>query len=317
MCGYSNWVRKSRVRGTIALVGLLLTGACASGAVRSADQSVSPAGYGGERAEELRHYSNSRAMGHVRALARKIGPRVRAKPAEWKASRYVRREFESYGYETKVQKFSVDGGTSRNVIAWWPEAMKYGLVVGGHMDTVRRSPGANDNASGVAVILEMARISANRDPARFVRFVAFGAEEYGTNGQHHNGSQVYVNRLGKEGRRRLGGMVSIDMIGQGRPLLAATTGIAPGVVARTVYNKMRDKVAMSYRITCDCSDNGPFERAGIPAVLLWSGLEPNHHEPTDTVANLNPKHVKRTGLGFRYFLKRVDLDMIRRFRRAR
>jgi hypothetical protein len=317
MCGYSNWVRKSRVRGTIALVGLLLTGACASGAVRSADQSVSPAGSGGETAEELRHYSNSRAMGHVRALARKIGPRVRAKPAEWKASRYVRQEFESYGYETKVQKFSVDGGTSRNVIAWWPDAKKYGLVVGGHMDTVRRSPGANDNASGVAVVLEMARISANRDPARFVRFVAFGAEEYGTNGQHHNGSQVYVNRLGKEGRGRLGGMVSIDMIGQGRPLLTATTGMAPEVVARTVYNKMRDRVAMSYRITCDCSDNGPFERAGIPAVLLWSGLEPNHHEPTDTVANLNPKHVKRTGLGFRYFLKRVDLDMIRRFRRAR
>ena len=271
----------------------------------------------GEGPAELRHYSNARSMRHVRKLAGKIGPRVRAKPAEWKASKYVRGKFESYGYETKVQKFSVDGGTSRNVVAWWPGAKKYGFVVGGHMDTVRHSPGANDNASGVAVVLEMARISANRQPARFVRFVAFGAEEYGTNGQHHNGSQVYVNRLGRDGRKRLGGMVSIDMIGKGRPLIAATTGLAPQIVARAVYNQMRDKVAMSYQITCDCSDNGPFERAGIPAVFLWSGSEPNHHEPTDTVANLNRKHVKRTGLGFRYFLKQLDLDMIRRFRRAR
>jgi hypothetical protein len=315
-------VRKSRIKGAIALVGLLLAAACA-GVVEGSDsldvagQSVTPVGTGGETAEELGRYSNSRAMRHVRALARRIGPRVRAKPAEWKASKYVRQKFESYGYETKVQKFSVDGGTSRNVVAWWPEAKKHGLVVGGHMDTVRRSPGANDNASGVAVVLEMARISANREPSRLVRFVAFGAEEYGTNGEHHNGSQVYVNRLGKEGRRLQGGMVSIDMIGQGRPLLAATTGMAPEVVARTVHNKMRDKVAMSYRITCDCSDNGPFERAGIPAVVLWSGSEPNYHEPTDTVANLNAKHVRRTGHGFRYFLKQVDLDMIRRFRRAR
>ena len=307
----------------MGLAGLLLTAACANGdhgsdRTRGSErflEAPAVAAVGG--AEGLGHYSNARSMRHVRALARKIGPRVRAKPAEWKASRYVRREFEDYGYETKVQKFSVDGGTSRNVVAWWPGAQRYGFVVGGHMDTVRRSPGANDNASGVAVVLEMARISANRQPSRFVRFVAFGAEEYGTNGQHHNGSQVYVNRLGRDGRKRLGGMVSVDMIGKGRPLLAATTGMAPQVVARTVYNKMQDKVAMSYQITCDCSDNGPFERAGIPAVFLWSGSEPNHHEPTDTVANLNPRHVKRTGLGFRYFLKQLDLDMIRRFRRAR
>ncbi|MGH2699284.1 MAG: M28 family metallopeptidase, partial [Actinomycetota bacterium] len=208
-------------------------------------------------------------------------------------------------------------GTSRNVVAWWPNALKYGLVVGAHMDTVRHSPGANDNASGVAVLLEMARISAGRSPARFVRFVAFGAEEYGTNGQHHNGSWVYVNRLRRKGRQRLGGMVSIDMIAKGRPLIAATTGMAPRVTARTVYNKMRAKVRMSYQITCDCSDNGPFERAGIPSVFLWSGFEPNHHEPTDTVRNLKPKDIKRTGRGFRHFLKQVDGSMIRRFRRAR
>ena len=305
------------------LAALFLATGCGEGAIGSTPDrgvhrtSATFEATGTRLGDELRHYSNKRAMKHVRALAVGIGSRVRAKPAEWKASRYIARKFRSFGYETRVQKFSVDGGTSRNVVAWWPEANKYGMVVGGHMDTVRRSPGANDNASGVAVVLEMARISANREPARHVRFVAFGSEEYGTNGQHHNGSQVYVNRLGTRGRRRLGGMTSIDMVGNGRPLIAATTGMAPQVVARTVHNKMQDKVAMSYRITCDCSDNGPFERAGIPGVFLWSGFEPHHHEPTDTVANLEPRDVRRTGIGFRYFLRQVDRDMIRRFRRAR
>jgi hypothetical protein len=265
---------------------------------------------------ELAPYSNKRAMRHVRVLARRIGPRVRARPAEWRASKYIRRRFETYGYQTKIQRFSVDGGTSRNVIAWWPGAHRNGFVVGGHMDTVRRSPGANDNASGIAVVLEMARISADRRPARFVRFVAFGSEEYGTNGEHHNGSQVYVNRLGKRRRQRLGGMVSIDMVGNGRPLIAARTGMAPQVVARTVHDKMQRKVAMSYQVTCDCSDNGPFERAGIPSVFLWSGPEPNHHEPTDTVANLRRRDLRRTGIGFRFFLEKLDGGMIRRFRRA-
>jgi aminopeptidase YwaD len=304
---------------SLILVALLVMSACADApssappvAIETRSTSLATG------ADDLpRLYSNKQAMRHVKALARGIGPRVRAKNNEWRAARYIRQKFESYGYQTKVQKFSVDGGTSRNVIAWWPDSMKLGLVVGAHMDTVRRSPGANDNASGVAVMLEMARASAGRSPSRFVRFVAFGAEEYGTNGQHHNGSQVYVNRLGPEGRQRLGGMVSIDMVAKGRPLIAATTGMAPRVTARTVYNQMRKKVGMSLRTTCDCSDNGPFERAGIPGVFLWSGFEPNHHEPSDTVRNLKPKDLQRTGRGFRFFIKQVDLDMIRRFRRAR
>ena len=258
-------------------------------------------------------------MKHVRRLAGAggIGVRVRSKPGERAGARYIRRKFDALGYKTRMQKFSVDGGTSRNVIAWWPDATRYGLVVGAHMDSVPGSPGANDNASGVAVMLEMARIAAGRTPVRFARFVAFGSEEYGTNGKHHVGSWVYVNRLGKEGRRRLGGMVSIDMIADGRPLITGTSGIGPKVVARTVFNKMSKKVRMTYRTLCDCSDHGPFERAGIPAAFLYSGLEPNYHKPSDKPRNLRKRDLKRTGRGVRFFFKHIDAGMIRRFRRAR
>jgi hypothetical protein len=332
MEGYSNGVQIAAMKLGALLAAVVVSAACAGAGSTNAPtpsletvENPSPAAHtsasagGTERDfsnEELAVYSNKRAMEHIRTLA-DIGPRVRAKTSEYKASKYIRATLRDYGYTIKVQKFSVDGGTSRNIVAWWPGAKRYGLVVGAHMDTVRGSRGANDNASGVAVMLEMARISVGRTPARFVHFVAFGSEEYGTNGEHHNGSQVYVNRLGVEGRKRLGGMASIDMIGNGRPLIAGTAGIGPEITARTIYNKMKQKVGMSYRTVCDCSDNGPFERAGIPGAFIWSGFDDYYHSPSDTVGNLKPRHVRRTGRGFRFFLKHVDLDMVRRFRRGR
>lgn len=264
----------------------------------------------------IERFSTRAAMAHVRALAADIGVRVRTRRGETKAARYVKAKLEHFGYRTNVQRFEVDGDTSRNVVAWWPGAKRYGLVVGGHMDTVAKSPGANDNASGVAVMLEIARRIAGKQQSRFIKFVGFGSEEYGRDGAHHVGSQVFVNRLGSEGRQRLAGMISIDMIADGRPLITATAGIGPAVVARTLYRKLDAAgIGAVYRVTCDCSDNGPFERAGIPAAFLWSGSEPDYHSPSDTVANMEKRDLGRTGRGVRAFVRDVDLQMVRRFRR--
>ncbi len=266
--------------------------------------------------DALSPFYQRRAMKHVRALARRIGVRVRATGGEYRGSRYIASHLRDLGYRVRIQKFDVDGRTSRNVIARAPGAVRYPFVIGAHMDTVRRSPGANDNASGVAVMLEIARVVRNRSQEEFVEFVAFGSEEYGRNGAHHVGSQVFVNRLGGRGRRMLPGMVSVDMIADGRPLIDGTAGIGPRVVARTLLRKIRDaNIRVVYRTTCDCSDNGPFERAGIPAAFLWSGFEPNYHSPSDTVANLRPADLDRPGRAVRAFVKDLDRGMLRRFRR--
>ena len=265
--------------------------------------------------DPLPSFSQDRAMNHVRALARRIGVRVRATGRERRGARYVANKLRGFGYNVYIQRFDVDGGTSRNVIARWPGSMRYPFIVGAHMDSVRRSPGANDNASGVAVMLEIDRLVKNRSQAEFVKFIAFGSEEYGTDGRHHVGSQVFVNRLGPRGRRLLPGMVSVDMIADGRPLIDGTAGIGPRVVARTMLRKMRAAhINVVYRTTCDCSDNGPFERAGIPAAFLWSGTEPNYHSPSDTVRNLRPDDLFRTGRGVRAFVRDLDRAMIARFR---
>jgi Iap family predicted aminopeptidase len=255
-------------------------------------------------------------MNHVRALARDIGVRVRATRRERRGARYIAAKLRGFGYEVRVQRFGVDGRTSRNVIAHWPGSMRYPFIVGAHMDSVRRSPGANDNASGVAVMIEIARLVKGRSQAQFLKFVAFGSEEYGTDGRHHVGSQVFVNRLGRRGRRMLAGMVSVDMIADGRPLIDGTAGIGPRVVARTLLRKIRAaNVRVVYRTTCDCSDNGPFERAGIPAAFLWSGWESNYHSPSDKVRNMRRNDLRRTGRAVRAFVKDLDRDIIARFRR--
>ncbi|HEU4480311.1 MAG TPA: M28 family peptidase, partial [Actinomycetota bacterium] len=216
----------------------------------------------------------------------------------------------------KIQKYSVDGKASRNVVAWWDTAKPYPFIVGAHMDTVPSSPGANDNASGVAAVLELARLFADRRQAQWVRFVAFGSEEYGTDGRHHVGSKVYVRRLGKKGRARLGGMLSVDMVADGRPLLVGNSDIAHDVVARTVHRKIeKANIAVRYITLCDCSDHGPFERAGIPASFAYSGRESDYHSPSDTVPNMEPRDLLRTGRAIRAFLRALDGDMIRRFRR--
>jgi len=303
---------KSRLAASALVAGLLLHGVPSSAPAELTTEAVNA---GSGEAKPAR-FDNRRALRHVKRLARGIGVRVRATRGERRAARYVAAKLRSYGYRVRLRRFSVDGKRSRNVVARWPRSHKHVLVVGAHIDTVPRSPGANDNASGVAVLLELARVFAGRPQARFVRFIGFGAEEYGADGRHHVGSQVYVNRVRARGRRRIAGMVSVDMIADGRPLIVGTAGIGPAVIARTLYRKLKRRgFGVVYRVTCDCSDNGPFERAGIPGAFAWSGLEPNYHLPSDTVANLSVRDLHRTGRALRTFVRAVDRGMIRFFRR--
>ena len=316
--GYRAPVSRSRV--VVALLAAALLAATAAGQSPVASRARAPAARHGtaEAGARIDRFDRGRALRHVRRLARGIGVRIRTSEGERRAARYAARRFRAYGYRVRVQRFHVDGGTSRNVVARWPGRRRYGVVIGGHIDTVAGAPGGNDNASGTAIVLEMARLAAGTKAARWARFVAFGSEEYGRDGRHHVGSQVFVNRLGRKGRRKLAGMVSVDMVGRllGRPLIVATAGIGPRVVARSVYRRARDAgVPVARATTCDCSDNGPFERAGIPAAFVWSGSEPNWHTPRDTYRNVSPRSIRRSGRALRAFVRTLDRRTIRYFRR--
>lgn len=112
----------------------------------------------------------------VRRLAETIGPRSYRDEANLSAAAdFVTRSFEAAGYTVAFQPYEVNGRTYRNIIVERRETQEPEriLIVGAHYDTVEGTPGADDNASGVAVLLELARLHAEIRFRKTMRFVAF------------------------------------------------------------------------------------------------------------------------------------------------
>lgn len=236
-------------------------------------------------------FSSSRAFDHARELAGGIGPRPAGSAAYGKAARYVHQRFVELGYRSRLVPFELpNGSTSRNVVATWPSPARSRILIGAHLDTVPGSPGANDNASGVAVILELARVFAGTHEARGIRFVAFGAEEVQPGGGHHFGSAAYAAKAKPRA------MISVDMIGLDRTIIVGWMGIGSRKTVAALLSAAKESgVDAREKVLPDWSDNGPFERAGVPSALLWTGDEPNHHEPTDVVANVRKAALLSSG----------------------
>jgi hypothetical protein len=242
-------------------------------------------------------FSSSEAFSHVRRLAGRIGPRPAGSRAYRRAVRYVEDEFTALGYETRLQRFRLGGGRgfSWNVVALTPGTTTVRLLIGAHLDTVPRSPGGNDNASGVASLLEAARVLAAHPPEGLA-LVTFGAEEFQPNGKHHIGSAAYVRRMSAAERDAVELMVSVDMVGKVRPFIAARLRGTPAAGARALASAARTSGARAkVRALGDISDHGPFALAGMDAAFLWTGFEPNHHEPTDVVRNVARRSLPRAG----------------------
>jgi alkaline phosphatase isozyme conversion protein len=125
----------------------------------------------------------------------KIGPRVAGTDGSTQAEQSIEQAFKQFSYQTEVQPFTAtsdDGQSiqSANVVATKPGASSQVIVVGAHYDGVDAGLAADDNASGVAVLLFTASILKNADTPCTIEFVAFGAEEAGL-----LGSQAFVSSM--------------------------------------------------------------------------------------------------------------------------
>lgn len=150
----------------------------------------------------------------VTALAQDIGARSYRDIDKLKnAAAYISSEFTSFGYKVVQQPFFFFGNVYHNLITERAgSSSKEILVVGAHYDTVRTTPGADDNASGVAGLLGLARALTEAKPAVTVRFVAFCLEEPPVCRTPSMGSYQYAGRL-KADRENIVGMISLEMIG--------------------------------------------------------------------------------------------------------
>ena len=191
-------------------------------------------------------------------------------------------EFESYGLTVTLEPFTYYGETYYNVVGTklgttYPD-QEY--IIGAHFDSVN-NPGADDNASGVALVLEAARIICQYDSDYTIRFIAFDREE-----QYMIGSQAYVQDHLLDD---IQGMISADMVAYNNGANSAD------INGRSASNQLKyalgDAVSeygddLTYAIggQADYSDHAPFEWAGFQACILiedWGN--PYYHTPNDNV----------------------------------
>jgi hypothetical protein len=225
---------------------------------------------------------------------------------------WIHDKFVSFGYaDARLDSFQLNF-TYRaqsyqtwqyNVIAeyrgyQWPDSIH---ILGGHYDSIvtdeeddpfEYAPGADDNASGVAAILEIARLFKEHgyEPANTIHFIAFGAEELGLHGSWHHANQALAQDEG------IVMMVNNDMIGHTlhqEGFWGLEIQYYPGsdwltTLAREVAQEYTSLNIVEGNSVIRFTDSWPFHSVGYDAVFLHEEhFSPFYHSPKDVVENIN------------------------------
>lgn len=232
---------------------------------------------------------------------------------------YLTAVFRDLGLDVRHHEFAALGGVYRNVVATLPAAQESPaapLLLGAHFDTVVGSPGADDNASGLAVLLEVARRLAGRPLDRPVQFVAFNLEE-----EDLLGSRAYAAHLRATGQD-LHGAIVFECVGfarqdegsqrrpSGVPIPVPTVGDFLAVIG----NERSRSLVESFMAAASCavpamplvplavpgrgegipdtrrSDHAAFWEHDYPALMLTDTADfrnPHYHQPSDTIETLD------------------------------
>lgn len=154
-----------------------------------------------------------RLIRHVEMLAGVIGERnIYRRGSLDRAAGYIEEQFASNGHRPASHEYDVSGVTVRNIDCALGAAAQNTLLLGAHYDSVTACPGANDNASGVAALLELSRLLAARGRTGQIRFVAFVNEEPPFFMTDLMGSRVYARRCRARGDN-IDAMFSLETIG--------------------------------------------------------------------------------------------------------
>jgi aminopeptidase YwaD len=248
------------------------------------------------------------ALDAIDHLAGRIGPRPGTSAAYFRAADWVQQRLEGSGWDVRRQRFHTPGGYSWNAPV--PAGRSVNLVashgdvrpgepwllVGAHLDTVPEAPGAEDNASGIGVLLTLADALAERRSRLPVVLVAVGSEEPRgeTDDDHHYGSRAFVASLTTAQRRSLRGMVSMDRVGVGRTLPIGSPGEPSPLRAELAAAAERAGVAYVTETGQRSSDHWSFVRDGLPGVRLGGTSYAAYHDDSDVPSVINPPQLERT-----------------------
>ncbi|MEJ2672475.1 MAG: M28 family peptidase [Deltaproteobacteria bacterium] len=275
---------------------------------------------------------------HLRYLSVELGERSIYRPANLKAAEdYVFQNFAAMGYEPRRQTFIYMREHVSNIIVG-EEAPSGYYLLGAHYDTVAGTPGADDNASGVAVLLEVARLARKLTLPRAWAFAGFTCEEPPAFFTPYMGSRVYAKRARSQ-RHRIQGMLCLEMVGyysrtpgsQSLPLALRfmgypTTGDFIGLVSDRRSRPLMERLEAAIKDGCHLpavtlavplgghilpevrlSDHANFWDEGYPAIMLTDTAfmrNPNYHGPGDVMARLDLDAMTELTLGLVNFLQR-------------
>jgi Zn-dependent M28 family amino/carboxypeptidase len=279
---------------------------------------------------------------HVDRLAGLIGPRTYDKPKSIEAAMgYIRKQWSEMDYDVTEEPFDAIGVEARNLIVKKPGTSKADEIVllGAHYDTVPTTPGADDNASAVAVLLEVSRLLKDHQARRTARYVAFACEEPPFFNFSAMGSQHHA-RQSRKRSEKIVGMFCLEMVGyfsdapgsQKIPpaIPKAIRWLFPkrGNFLAAVGNMASWKLCYRFRIgfkraarlglfsiclpekigEIRLSDNSSFWDQGYPALMLTDTSflrNPHYHQPTDTPDTLDYARMTEVTLGVAAAMKRL------------
>jgi len=245
------------------------------------------------------------------------------------AAQYIAKEFLKVGLDAKEDCFQWEGKSYKNIVAEKKGRISPNrvFILGAHYDTVPGSPGADDDASGIAVLLEIARNIQSVPLEGTVRLIAFSLEEY-----NYIGSSHYVESL-KKGKEEILGMISLEMVGFTAPRQDYPPYLDPkyypnvgdfiAIIGNERSQKLLEKVCQSFKTHIPelpleflvvpgngekmeevrLSDHSPFWDEGFSALLVTDTSflrNPNYHLPSDRIETLNFEFMRRVAIGVYY-----------------
>jgi aminopeptidase YwaD len=252
-------------------------------------------------------------INHLNQIIRERDPYI-ANGGHFFIKEYIRQEFGNFG-QVESHSFEIKGKQFENLILKLNNNLSNPpILISAHYDTVPGSPGADDNGSGVAVLLELARIFSAHLPQNYpIHLAAFDLEEYGL-----LGSRAYAKQL-KEQKQPLRQMFSLEMLGYcdhrpnsqrypaGLKYFYPSTGDFIALVGNIEATQDLRKLSQSIRQTVPCewlpvplkgypipdtrrSDHVPFWDLGYNAIMVTDTANmrnPYYHSPKDTLETLD------------------------------
>lgn len=236
-----------------------------------------------------------------------------------KCADYIKTKFESYGLNTKYQSYKVDNNEYKNVSAFLGDMSRPRIIVGAHYDVAGEFPGADDNASGVAVMIEVAkRLSKESLKNISVEFVAYTLEEPPYFRTENMGSNIHAQSVIDE-NVKVWGLVNLEMVGfytdetdsqdypvPGMGLIYPNKGNFIAVVGNSDNSEMVELVSGSIKRNSkirtislaapsalpgiDFSDHLNYWSRGMPAIMLTDTAfyrNKAYHTENDTMDRLN------------------------------